>query len=241
MRPRWITVDPGRGFLSDEFQAAMERDGTELLDGAGMAYEQHGKVERHGQWFESILNDVIAEIQPQNEDEWLECVAEVQCAKNSLLSVGGTSPCQICFGVNPEVPGDLLVDNPDVHANSAILHDDPATRSARVRACSRRAVLAYNDKIHARAALEARPRTLRSWKTGDMVAVWRMVRNKGLGMAKRHHHRWRPGICMGPVRGNYWVAVPGSVIKASPEQMRDATKEERAPLNARIHARRLPT
>ena len=51
----------------------MERDGTELLDGAGMVYEQHGKVERHGQRFESIVNDVMAEAQPQTEDEWLEC------------------------------------------------------------------------------------------------------------------------------------------------------------------------
>ena len=33
---------------------------------------------------------------------------------------------------------------------------------------------------------------------------------------------------MGAVRGNYWVAVPGCVLKASPEQMRPANAEERA-------------
>ena len=33
---------------------------------------------------------------------------------------------------------------------------------------------------------------------------------------------------MGAVRGNYWIAVPGSVLKASPEQLRPANSEERA-------------
>ena len=37
---------------------------------------------------------------------------------------------------------------------------------------------------------------------------------------------------MGAVRVNYWIALPGSVIKASPEQMRQAAREER-------HTRRL--
>ena len=32
---------------------------------------------------------------------------------------------------------------------------------------------------------------------------------------------------MGAVRGNYWIALPGSVIKASPEQLRPAVREER--------------
>eukprot|EP00974_Lingulodinium_polyedra_P057946 5579819-Lingulodinium_polyedra.AAC.1 len=67
MRPRWITVDPGRALISDEFQAAVERDGSELRDCAGMAYEQHGTVERHGQWFDAMLENVLAEVQPQDE------------------------------------------------------------------------------------------------------------------------------------------------------------------------------
>ena len=34
-------------------------------------------------------------------------------------------------------------------------------------------------------------------------------------------------MCMGPVRGNYWIALPGSVVEASPEQLRHASREER--------------
>ena len=104
MRPRWMKVDPARAFISDQFEQAMNRDGTEILDSAGMAHEQNGKVERHGQWFEMLLQGILTEVQPTTESEWRECVAQLQEAKNSLPSVGGTSPCQIIFGRNPEVP-----------------------------------------------------------------------------------------------------------------------------------------
>ena len=84
---------------------AMDRDDTIVIDTAGMAKEQNGKVERHGQIFEDRLRAVIEEIQPQTEDEWLECVAQVQEAKNSLLSVGGVSPFQVVFWEEPRHPG----------------------------------------------------------------------------------------------------------------------------------------
>eukprot|EP00959_Pyramimonas_sp_CCMP1952_P004665 97634-Pyramimonas_sp.AAC.1 len=58
-----------------------------------------------------------------------------------------------------------------------------------------------------------------------MVAVWRKV--KGAIAGKTSSYRWRPGICVGPVRGNCWLALPGSLVKAPPEQMREATREER--------------
>ena len=39
--------------------------------------------------------------------------------------------------------------------------------------------------------------------------------------------KWRgPGIILEAVRGNYFVAMPGSVIKAGPEQLRHRTAEE---------------
>ena len=60
---------------------------------------------------------------------------------------------------------------------------------------------------------------------GDMVAVWRMVMGGGIP-GKRAHHRWKPGVCMGSVRGNNWIAFPGSVVKTSPEQLRPAAREE---------------
>ena len=211
MCPRWLRVDNDRRLMSHLFTAAMDRDGTRLLDAAGHAHQQSGNVERHGQWFESMLMAVLAEIQPSNRAEWLECVPQAQQATHSLLNVAGVSPCQIVFGRNPEVPEDLLQDSPDVVANSAVLHDATAEHASRIRAVARRQVLAYNDKRAVSAALDARPRVFRAYRPGEMVAVWRKVQQGGgSGLVnKRSYHRWRPGICVGAARGNYWVAVPG--------------------------------
>jgi len=119
MRPRWLKVDPARTFISDQFKQAMNRDGTKILKSAGMAHEQNDKVEKHGQWFEILLQRILTEVQPTTESEWRECVAQLQEAKNSLLDVGGTSPCQIVFGINPEAPEDLVSANSEVFASSA--------------------------------------------------------------------------------------------------------------------------
>ena len=79
--------------MSHKFTAALDRDGTLLLDAPGHAHPHQGKVERHGQWFETMLTAVLAEVQPSDRAEWYECVAQVQEAKNSMLSVAGVSPC----------------------------------------------------------------------------------------------------------------------------------------------------
>eukprot|EP00959_Pyramimonas_sp_CCMP1952_P024505 514570-Pyramimonas_sp.AAC.1 len=78
-----------------------------------------------------------------------------------MLNVGGVSPCQIVFGRNPEVPEDLLQENPNLIANSCLLHDPVAARAACIRAMARRVILAHNEKKAARVALDARPRVHR--------------------------------------------------------------------------------
>ena len=113
-----------------------------------------------------------------------------------------------------------MSDNPDVIANSAVLHDPPAIFAAKVRSVARQKVLAYDHKA-VRTALDSRPPTLRSFQNGEMVAVRRKTRGAS-------GSRWRPGVCMGQVRGDYWIAVPGSCIKASANQLRLANREERA-------------
>ena len=129
----------------------------------------------------------MAEVQPQTEYEWRDCLDALQEAKNTLLSVSGVSPMQMVFGRNPEILGDLLSDNPDLVTNSSFREFE---RSRERSCCS----------------------TPTNCMPGER---WKM---KGGGiLGKRAHHRWRPGICMGPIRGNCWIALPGSVIKASSE------------------------
>ena len=129
MQPRWLKVDPHRAQISDEFMNWCEERGIEVVDSTGKAEEQQGKVEHHAQLFELMLEDVLADVQPQTEYEWRECLDALQEAKNSLLSVSGVSPMQLVFGRNPEIPGDLLSGNPDLIANSSLLHDRGAWSS----------------------------------------------------------------------------------------------------------------
>ena len=70
MRPRWLKVHPHRAQVSDEFMNWCEQRAIEVVDSAGKAKEQQGKVERHAQLFELMLEDVLADVQPQTEYEW---------------------------------------------------------------------------------------------------------------------------------------------------------------------------
>ena len=225
-RPRWLKVDASRTNLGETLQRALEADGTKLLDVPEEAHEQVGRVEVHGRYFEDMLARVLARIRPNSRAEWLECIYQTMEAKNSLTRRCGYSPFQIAIGRDPELLRDLLQDLPNVINWSSILHDDVAAHTARIRSNARLAAMQLNDILATRRALDQRPRPLREFSVGDEVAVWRRGTGKG-APGKQRRAQWRgPGIILGAVRGNYLVAMPGSVIKAAPEQLRHRTAEE---------------
>ena len=91
---------------------------------------------------------------------------------------------------------------------------------------TRLAVMQFNDNLATRRALDQRPRPFREFSVGDEVAVWRRGTGKG-APGKQRRTQWRgPGIILGAVRGNYFVAMPVSVIKAAAEQLRHRTAQE---------------
>lgn len=226
-RPKWLKFDASRCNLGQHFLDAIERDGTTVLDIPGEAHEQIGDVEVHGKHFESALNRVLDHMQPQNYDEWVECVDCLVEAKNSLMRRGGHSPYQLVLGRDPEFPGDDILcpkDGTDPITNSTILIDEVAERVHKTRLAARHSVIQEMDQQAARIALNSRPRPTREFTPGDEVAVWR--RGRGIP-GKMSHARWRgPGIVAGTSGNNYWVSMPGSFIKCSAEQLRYRTEEE---------------
>ena len=205
-RPRWLKVDASRTNLGETLQRALEADGTQLLDILGEAHEQVGRVEVHGRYFEDMLTRVLAQIHPSSRGEWLECVHQTMEAKNSLTRRCGFSPFQIAIGRDPELPGNLLQDLPNVISSSSILHDDVAAHTARIRSNARLAVMQFNDNLATRRALDQRPRPFREFSVGDEVAVWRRGTGKG-APGKQRRAQWRgPGIILGAVRGNYFCS-----------------------------------
>ena len=226
-RPKWLKFDASRCNLGQHFLDAIERDGTTVLDIPGEAHEQIGDVEVHGKHFESALNRVLDHMQPQNYDEWVECVDCLVEAQNSLMRRGGHSPYQLVLGRDPEFPGDDILcpkDGTDPITNSTILIDEVAERVHKTRLAARHSVIQEMDQQAARIALNSRPRPTREFTPGDEVAVWR--RGRGIP-GKMSHARWRgPGIVAGTSGNNYWVSMPGSFIKCSAEQLRYRTEEE---------------
>ena len=57
------------------------------------------------------------------------------------------------------------------------------------------------------------------------MAVWR--RGRGIPGRKARARRRGSAVIVRPVRGNFWVAMPGAVIMTSPEQLRRDAQEEK--------------
>ena len=110
--------------------------------------------------------------------------------KNSLTRRCGYSLFQISIGRDPELPGDLLEDLPNVISSSSILHDDVAAHTARIRSNARLAVMQFNDNLATRRALDQRPKPLKEFSVGDEVAVWRRGTGKG-APGKQRRAQWR--------------------------------------------------
>ena len=223
-RPRYLKFDASRCNLGQQFLDMLERDGTTPLDIPGEAHEQLGDVESQGWHFEEAFRRVVDQMSPQDYSQWQECVDVTVEARNSLMRRAGHSPYQLVFGRDPECPGDdLCSERPNPISNSAILEDAIAEYQHRARSVARQEMLRQMDHKAARIALNSRPRPFREFRVGDEVAIWR--RGKGI---KKSSARWRgPGIVAGSAGGNFWISMPGSFVKCSPEQLRLRTTEER--------------
>ena len=89
-----------------------------MVDSAGKATEQQGKVEHHAPFWQRRNH----RRRTSGESASTRC----RMPRHSLLSVAGVSPMQLVFGRNPEIQGNVLSDNPDLIANSSSLaHDEP--------------------------------------------------------------------------------------------------------------------
>ena len=131
-----------------------------------------------------MLEDVLAEVQPQTEYEWRECLDALQEAKHSLLSVSGVSPMQLVCGRNPKIRKNLFSDNPDLIANSSIAAlQRPRTSSKGSDNCKNEVDASFGQAdCHE--------------STGHQTANCTDVPS-GRHCCNRSHHRWKPGIRKG--------------------------------------------
>ena len=223
--PQVLNLDPSQPNLSEALGSYCNNVGIDMRHTAAEAHYQLGKVERHGQWLGRIMQRVLDEIRPDTEQEWLDCLSHAQSSKNTLLTEAGASPYQLVFGRNPRVPVDLLQDAPHMPAVDAEQHEPLMQRAACIRATARRAMLECQSDRAVRAALRARPRALRPFKSGDWVYYWRT--QKSVDGVRIDGGRWYgAGLVLGSAGRNFIVAHRRSLLRCSPEQLRFASPAE---------------
>ena len=218
--PKAVLLDPARPNIGEIFSEFCNNQGIEVQQTATGSPWQLGKVERHGGWFQQILQRVLDEARPQSQEDWHTCVVQAQSAKNSLLTEMGVSPYQFVFGRNPRVPTDLLQE-----ASDAVTADSVLQHAHAVRQAARRAVLQCQDDRALRAALRARPRLQPIFKSGDWVYYWRT--QKWIDGSKQEGGRWYgAAMVLGHVGRNVVIAHKRSIMRCSPEQLRAASSAE---------------
>ena len=224
--PEHLELDPSKPNLSNMLAEYCENRGIVMHHIAADAHWQLGKVERHGQWFQSIFKKVCDEHPPLSAEDFVERVSQTQQAKNSLISERGASPFQHVFGRNPSVPEDLLQEKPNLAVSEAITCDDASAQANAVRQSARKAVLECQDDKAFRAALRARPRVFREFKSGDWVYYWRSQKwEKGILI---NDGRWYgPALTLGLVGRNVMVVHRKNILRCAPEHVRHVTEEEK--------------
>ena len=224
--PQHLEMDPSKPNLSAALAEYCENSGIQVHHISADAHWQLGKVERHGQWFARIFDRVCDENPPTTGDEFVDRVIHTQQAKNQLITEAGASPYQLVFGRSPNIPQDLLQDNPNLSASEAILSDDQWSRSQAVRTAARKAVLECQDDKTLRAALRARSRVHREVASGDWVYYWRSQKWQN-GVLIKGGRWYGAAMVLGHIGRNVVVSHRRSIFRVAPEHIRYATSEER--------------
>ena len=224
--PAEVITDPARTNQAESVFQQLEGEGTRVLSIAAEAHAQLGKVEKHGHLFEVILQKVLDQVQPASREEYEQCIVQTMNAKNELLNHHGLSPCQLVFGRNPRIPGDLLQEWPCPVSGTLPLTDDAVARAQTIRNQARVALIASQNDKSLRAALNARPRVEREFLPGDFVAYWRTQKyERGVRLVGG---RWYgTAIVMGKVGRNFLIYHRKNMFKVAPEHLRHVTTEER--------------
>ena len=223
--PKELILDPAPTNMGENLQSHMEFEGTDVRQIAAEAHWQLGRTENHGGWFARVLAKIIDEHTPNNREEWEECVRHAHI-KNTMIQSYGFTPHQHVFGLNPNLPGDLLSEPLQVVPATAGLTEAALAKAQAVRQSAREAVIRLQDDKSLRRALSARPRLTQAFQAGDCVAYWRQ--QKYLQGQVQQGGRWHgTAIVIGHVGRNLILAHRRQIFRCAPEQVRPATTEEK--------------
>ena len=178
-------------------------------------------IERHGLWYQEILQRVIDEKSITTDDMYM-AIQAVNSAKNELRRRHGFSPSQAVFGKDPRTPEELCSGVDEERFIEILSEDSRRQREVSVRAAAKMAFFRTQMDTKFRRALIQRSRVKRGgYAVGEMVCFYRIEK-----VATRRG-QWRgPGTIIGHEGGNWWVSLGGRCHLVAEEHLRPATSEE---------------
>ena len=225
----WSNVFGAPGTISADLESGLqvgvskyaEFHGCKLRTSAGQAHWQQGVIERHGLWYQEILQRVIDEKSITSEDMYM-AIQAVNSAKNELRRRHGFSPSQAVFGKDPRAPEELCSGVDEERFIEIMSEDRRRQREVGVRAAAKMAFFRTQIDTKFRRALIQRSRVKRGgYAVREMVCFYRIEKvatKRGL---------WRgPGTIIGHEGGNWWVSFGGRCHLVAEEHLRPATSEE---------------
>ena len=221
--PQMLIVDQGGEFTGRWFVDVISDAGILLHYADVNSPWQNSRTERAGGIFKDKFEAVCQEAAVTNEDELSIAACETLWARNQYLDRSGFSPHQRVFGSSLRPPMHLLSD--DVIAKELLQNPqtDAMQRTLQIREIACREWLKTQDREAVNRATKANTRTtdINPVKTGDVVYLWRdtadFVGWSGPGKIIAESSNGR----------SLWISLRGYLIKASREQVRNATREER--------------
>ena len=221
--PQMLIVDQGGEFTGRWFVDIISDAGILLHYADVNSPWQNSRTERAGGVFKDKLETVCQEAAVTTEDELLIAANETLWTRNQYLDRSGYSPHQRVFGSSLRPPMHLLSD--DVIAKELL--QNPQTeamqRTLQIREIACREWMKTQDREAVRRAVKANTRTsdINPVTTGAVVYLWRdtadFVGWSGPGKVIAESENGR----------SLWISLRGYLIKASREQVRSATREER--------------
>ena len=219
-------VDLWGADLETGLQAGLSRYaefcGSHLRAAAGQAHWQVGAIERHGRWFQEMLQKVVDEHSVTGAD--LELAVAATCAaKNELRRKHGFSPAMAVFGREPRYPEDLDGGHDDELFLEILSSDRQRQREVALRTAARVAFFQTRQDSKFRRALIQCARVHRGgYAKGEFVCFYYRIEKRGT-----KNGRWRgPGVVLGEEGGNYWVRFFGRCHLVAAEHLREASSEE---------------
>ncbi|CAJ1416610.1 unnamed protein product [Effrenium voratum] len=220
--PTIVIIDQGTEYTGQEFQGRLHDMGVMVHAIDARSPWQNGKTERAGGIFKEKLSLLLEEIVATTEAEFSQCVWETQIARNRYMNKSGFSPFQRVFGYTPRLPASLASDdvlNPMLVQESAT---ESMKRAWQIRDAAAAAWMKQRDSEMIRNSVRKKTRNAdqKPLEVGDWVYVWRDTEK---------YKGWSgPGVIIAENANgkSLWISLRNHLIKASREQVRNATSEE---------------